>query len=68
MFEDMGAFWYIVLFVASVFGGFVGSLSGGAGMITMPPAFVEWAKSPSSPSDKQASSLCGFIHRGGSLL
>ncbi|WP_104742816.1 TSUP family transporter [Helicobacter cinaedi] len=36
MFEDIGAFWYIVLFVASVFGGFVGSLSGGAGMITMP--------------------------------
>ena len=36
MFEDIGAFWYIVLFVASVFGGLVGSLSGGAGMITMP--------------------------------
>lgn len=29
-------FWYIVLFVASIFGGLVGSLSGGAGMITMP--------------------------------
>lgn len=36
MFNDIGAFWYIVLFVASIFGGLVGSLSGGAGMITMP--------------------------------
>lgn len=36
MFDDIEVFWYIVLFVASIFGGFVGSLSGGAGMITMP--------------------------------
>lgn len=36
MFDDIEVFWYIVLFVASIFGGLVGSLSGGAGMITMP--------------------------------
>lgn len=36
MFGDLEVFWYIVLFVGSIFGGFVGSLSGGAGMITMP--------------------------------
>lgn len=36
MFGDVGAIWCVVLFVASVFGGLVGSLSGGAGMITMP--------------------------------
>ena len=36
MFGSIEVVWYIVLFVASIFGGFVGSLSGGAGMITMP--------------------------------
>lgn len=35
-FNNIGLIWYIVLFVASLIGGFVGSLSGGAGMITMP--------------------------------
>ena len=36
MFGDLAISWYVVLFVGSIFGGFVGSLSGGAGMITMP--------------------------------
>lgn len=36
MFGSIEVVWYIVLFVASVFDGLVGSLSGGAGMITMP--------------------------------
>ncbi|RDU65237.1 hypothetical protein CQA44_01435 [Helicobacter sp. MIT 14-3879] len=32
----MAIYWYIILFIAATFGGLVGSLSGGAGMITMP--------------------------------
>lgn len=36
MVGDIALFWYLILFVASIFGGLVGSLSGGAGMITMP--------------------------------
>lgn len=35
-FEHIALYWYLILFVASIFGGVVGSLSGGAGMITMP--------------------------------
>ncbi len=35
-FEGIETYWYVMLFIASCFGGFVGSLSGGAGMITMP--------------------------------
>lgn len=35
-FEDVAFYWYLILFFASIFGGVVGSLSGGAGMITMP--------------------------------
>ena len=34
--EGVANYLYIVLFVASIVGGFVGSMSGGAGMITMP--------------------------------
>lgn len=33
---DLGIGWYITLFIASIVGGLVGSLSGGAGMVTMP--------------------------------
>ncbi|TLD83289.1 hypothetical protein LS70_005975 [Helicobacter sp. MIT 11-5569] len=35
-FENIAVYWYFVLFFASVFGGVVGSISGGAGMVTMP--------------------------------
>ena len=33
---DLELGWYITLFIASIIGGLVGSLSGGAGMVTMP--------------------------------
>ncbi|MDE5603517.1 MAG: TSUP family transporter [Helicobacter sp.] len=32
----MALYWYFILFIAAIFGGLVGSLSGGAGIITMP--------------------------------
>ncbi|WP_066389573.1 TSUP family transporter [Helicobacter himalayensis] len=35
-FENIALYWYVILFFAALFGGLVGSLSGGAGMITMP--------------------------------
>ncbi len=35
-FENIALYWYFILFIAAIFGGLVGSLSGGAGMITMP--------------------------------
>lgn len=34
--QELPLYWYAILFFASLFGGLVGSLSGGAGMITMP--------------------------------
>lgn len=33
---ELAFYWYIILFFAAIFGGFVGAASGGAGMITMP--------------------------------
>jgi len=35
-FENIELYWYVILFFAALFGGLVGSLSGGAGMVTMP--------------------------------
>lgn len=33
---ELDSSWYLILFIASIIGGLVGSLSGGAGMVTMP--------------------------------
>ncbi|WP_300448480.1 TSUP family transporter [Helicobacter mastomyrinus] len=35
-YDTIAIHWYIILFLASIIGGLVGSISGGAGMITMP--------------------------------